>query len=219
MNKNEYWFLDAAVIHSVPLYFLPRKEVLEIDLNRPTHGQSSSEVVKTLAHLFQRGDIIGCGHLLEDFVPTLDQIEEGLMEGQDIDDLQLRKDKGFSYKLTPQGGAVWEEVSVPNWDLFHTESSCVDYELQRLIPNRWQLESGSRSLINEVVSSRLWGKQLIAGTEEWVDLVPWQATYWKVLSTGYQLTFQYNSVDVNEVAWHNWYSLGGRRWYESEILD
>ena len=84
------------------------------------------------------------------------------------------------YYLTPQGGARWEAVANPNWDIFF--GGRIGYD-----PDEAYLESKNRDLLKRKLglSEFLSSVVHIPGSEKWEILKPWQATYWKNLPMGW----------------------------------
>lgn len=171
MTKEEYWFLDLVIRYWWPLYGLDAADI-ESEANKPSHNLSHAEVVDVLHHLFLSGDLTA--YRLEKFgaepsphfVPTPSEIELGLV-GED----------NIFFGLTAQGGTRWEAASKPNWGIFiHNFSRGQNYAI--ISADRGIVQQWLETEIQPIVSS------------EWSILTPWQATYWKPLPTGHQLSYK-----------------------------
>jgi len=138
-----------------------------------------------LDRLFQDGHLIA-KHRDDDkpqgtFVPTRAEIEAALAGALKV-----------YYGLTLKGGARWEAVSLPDWNRYCDAFLGIDPEVGTII-------SRDRKLVETYLSlcHYAWNDMsVIAGSEKWDVLKPWEATYWKTLPDGHRIQFEYKSRDA-----------------------
>ena len=168
--------------------------------------------------MFQNGDILAAfptdddKEHIKDVILTMAQIQAHL-DG---------KLNAFYY-LTPQGGAKWEALSHPDWNLYHRW--CFNIE------NKSEIIGADRQLIEKLLSvSYLHSEIPIPETETWDEIEPWHATYWKTLPKAYRVSYQSKNfeysidsntsqewIEANKQA-HSWYSKI-LQWYTEPELD
>jgi hypothetical protein len=177
LNRNEYWLLDLVHHGSFPLYRLTDPD-LELIANRDGHGLSHSKLLETLHKLFQEDSLI-CVRFPDDetlieVVPTYQDVDNALKAQDDI-----------QYRLTIKGGSQWEILSNPDWKWFVNDS--FDPRTNELI-----VEAGSLEVAEEYshLAPYWYQFQLIPGSIKYHFLQPWQATYWKALPEGHQVSTQ-----------------------------
>jgi hypothetical protein len=214
MTKGEYWILDVVLEWRETIAALEPDdiEMLELSFNRKGHGLSHDQLLDTLHSLFQRGDIIAeyvkrfhPESSLGLFVPSRREIEKELLSRRNR---HGRRHKGLEdgyvyYGLTAQGGAKWEAVSHPDWNLFVDRYGVLDEQ-----DRNWEeIASCNKSLVEQYLENALSKGIAIPETVEWEELVPWEATYWKVLPRGYWV--RYRSYDGTGISDHSrpvWYT-------------
>jgi hypothetical protein len=177
MNRAEYWLLSSAVeTPQTALEWLPAR--------RATHGLAAAALANLVQSLFERGDLVAQPMRMQPrptlhgdaFVPTLAQTRAAL-----AGELHL------AYALTPRGGARWERHARPDWRRYVART--LDIEAQQ-----GSLASTSRDLLYEHLEhmQRTQAGLLLAGSEQWETLMPWEATYWKVLPVAHCVCFRLN---------------------------
>jgi len=184
IERAEFWLLDVVVRMWYPLYLLVDEEI-ELIFNRAGHGLSHEELAEALYRLFQKGDVIAGdiveGELLDEFVPSREQIESALVDEERV-----------FYGLTPQGGVRWEEYAKPDWGWYVNAS----YDTDESGRGKVDIEGVSRQRVAEYLSLHyehyvMPDTTAREGSEEWEKLTPWQVFYWKTLSEGYLGRFAY----------------------------
>lgn len=211
-TDGEYWLLTVVCEHWLFLHALSKPE-RDIGLNLSSPDLWGDQLIDTLHHLFQRGDVIaqqmgeGPGNWLDEvgspFVPSRSQIEAAV--GGRL---------SLVYGLTPQGAARWELVANPQWDRYFVDSWGYD-------PDQGEIIASDPELVERLLTASpyIWkDDQPIEKTVSWETVQPWQATYWKLLPTGHRLTFDFrrtapdpqskrdaNSL-VTEARFHGWWS-------------
>ncbi len=198
MNKHEYWLLDYVV--DSPAFAL--EWLLAGDPSAthstPRHHLTYPVLVETLYRLFQQRDIVAqrinltTRALLGDtFVPTREQIKAAL-----LGELPL------AYALTPRGGARWENHARPDWNRYICYQPVGKQELQIAGTERHLVQQALTTLPQRQALS------VLAGTERWDTLVPWEATYWKVLPGAhrvrFRVTWQQPLADVRQLDDRSW---------------
>ncbi|EPX59579.1 hypothetical protein D187_002740 [Cystobacter fuscus DSM 2262] len=133
--------------------------------------------------------------------------------GRALAESRPRGSDTFAYQLTARGGATWEHYARPDWSRYLTAWSSLE-------PRECVIEANSREAaeaeyrLHEVDGS---GHQPVAESKRGEALVPWQATYWKVLPTGYRLRYDWVP---RPAGFSGRKPLPGRkRWYVSLALD
>jgi hypothetical protein len=188
IDKNEYWLLDSVVEN---LLFLSGLMVDNIEqaFNKKKHELTHNELLNTLEQLFQSGDIIAAYWQVErepfsdfQFIPTKEEIESGLEGNQSAN---------LGYQLTAQGGEKWESISNPNWELYYTP-----VYPEEIIKGEQCFMGGSRKILEEFLMFRLAHpfQSVNISSIKWEILEHWEATYWKTLPLGYQLSYSSENI-------------------------
>lgn len=192
MERGEYWIIDAVLEASLSLSSLIGENIEEA-FNREGHGLTDFELVDTLCHLFQGGDLIAyyshvvqASHLIRgNFVPTKEEIIAAI-QGNSLSNL--------CYKLTVQGGTRWESISNPNWNLYYTP-----IHSEQGINNKSFIAGGSRRILEEFLTYQIAHPfiNVDISSIKWELLEPWEATYWKRLPVGYLLSYLAEDIPCN----------------------
>ena len=185
MDRDTYWLLEAAAIDPVPLELLTLEHKVTIVWNRPWHGMDEERLLHALHTSFIGGDLVAITGEDEGpdniFVPTMEEVRAALARTAGC---------YMYYGLTAQGGARWEQASAPRWDWFVDAS--------------WDLEEGeitatTRELAGRYLARKAYdGIEVVAGSEQWQELTPWPATYWKSLETGHKVSYRYQEQTREE---------------------
>lgn len=183
LTRGEYWLLETVVEHSVPLCFLDyaaydRPDCIEEMFNKPGHGLDRSQLIKALTRLFQNGwieaELLGKVAALnpQQLLSTLDEIRP-----------RSSKQPCTYYRLTQQGGKIWESFAAPQWDKYLKEEHDLNArEGCVTCATAWRVEKYLRYV-------ELLGDRLIPHSIQIQNIHRWQATYWKTLSQGTQARF------------------------------
>jgi hypothetical protein len=219
LTAKELWLTTITIDGWVPLRWLAASNLSEI-FNRGDPGFTTSELLETLDRLFQRGDLVTRwmnpddpvadlvvpwmprSHPVgEPFTPTRAEVAEALA-GR----LPVR------YGLSAQGGARWELVAQPRWDKF------IDAWVWSE-PGWADVTAGTRLRVEQYLAiwAFLWNQYaIVAGSETWEVVQPWQATYWKTLPIGHRVRLQLRAVEPIPVerppGFREWFREF-RRWY------
>jgi hypothetical protein len=182
LDSAKYWLLDLVCIGIFPIDILVEED-LTIIVNKVTsHGLDRAEIVDILSSLFQEGMLIA--ELFEEFrnppveiTPSRQQIEDA-----------LAKKIYIQYGLSSLGGEQWEKLSKPNWNSYIYCCEPKDVVI---------LEASDRITIEQYLNLLPYSskEEVISGSEKWESLVPWQATYWKILPSGWRLTCKVRKVN------------------------
>jgi hypothetical protein len=181
-NRAKFWLLDLVCKGAFPIHILVNNE-LELVVNRSVgHGLSSTELVDILWMLFEEKLLIA--QIYEDpddypveITPTQKDIENALAGKLDL-----------HYGLTSLGGEQWESFFEPNWNWY------VSGWLRR---EEVSFSGSDRQIVEQYLPSLRYSSQqeVIVGSEVWESLIPWQATYWKTLPSGWQVTCKTRETD------------------------
>ena len=192
MNKGQYWILNVLVERGCAIHLIDSDNVDQHF--SPGHGLDRQELVDTLDSLFQRGDL-SAERLIdgsdEDFSPTRSEIATAL----------LSKVSNVTIFLTPQGGALWEEFSAPNWDHYIREEWGED--------DWWGASAVECHLAERFLDTPQVQSRIVPGTMMWDKPSPWEATYWKTLPAGCRVRFRLVPAEDECNPWPepdaNWY--------------
>lgn len=221
MNKNEYWFLEAAIRLKIPFPWLSAGNVDEL-LTRPHHHLSRPELLIVLERLFARGDLFleyvdRHGQSERRQAPSRSEIEAALYSAQEEG---IGPPERLFYGVTAQGGALWERHSHPQWDLFFEEGYGID-------PYEGEMAASTPGLIEERLGHAPYDtmiKAIVPESLRWSVLQPWQATYWKQLPLGYRVEFTYLPLSEGEERtrpappdWVGAWRQRVRKWYTSYL--
>ena len=204
MEKNadrELWILHSVAKYRFPLDALATDNGVAFTLNMKWHELKFDELVNTLCRLFDKGDLIAerveQRVRLGEFVPTRDEVISGLSY---LPPKRLIKSDASSgseiyYGLTTHGGERWEAVARPDWNRFVDASIGLD-------PNDGIIIASNRTLVEKFLALNPYistGISVIAGSERWDLLEPWEATYWKTLPRGHRVTYDYKLQEESRV--------------------
>ncbi len=177
MKQAEFWLLDCVV--ETPLCALEWLTAADVEqrLQRRGHGLSLAALEQTLLRLFEQGLLVAQSLLLQPsyrlvgdtFVPTAAQVRAA-----------LAGEAHLSYSLTPRGGTRWEQLARPDWNryvAFVAHGSDIE-----VIGTDAHL---LRHYLTQLPDQH--GDTVVPGSEQWDTLVPWEATYWKVLSRAHRV--------------------------------
>ncbi|RPI78200.1 MAG: hypothetical protein EHM41_26000 [Chloroflexi bacterium] len=209
LTRGEYWLLETVVEARIPLCWLDWPSMEEA-LNKQGHGLDRSRLLRTLYRLFRSGLIEA--HRFHDpedyFIPSRQEISAAL------DETQSPGQNPMYYGLTGEGGAAWEAFAAPTWQRF------IDLSFQPLEASTTEIGQGicaDRGRLERYVDGLSYtGITIDSSTMVWDELIPWQATYWKTLPRGYQVTFHCQRSEEPS-SWDrmplSYYLVYENRWY------
>lgn len=190
LTRGEYWLLETAVTFRCPMCYLCSEHYREPDgiewfFNKTGHNLNRSDLVATLAALFQEGLIEA---VRDDEVCQLSdlQIGEALSEKR-----TLENPNWTCFRLTARGGAVWEDFAAPRWDRFVLD------DWIGLNKDDHEFRSGSAMCQSErrlqfyLDGVYILEYEIDAQSVEIKECGPWNPTYWKELPHGYEAQFQW----------------------------
>ena len=96
---------------------------------------------------------------------------------------QVRSNDAVKCRLTSQGGSLWEQAALPHWGKF--------YRLEWDHHSRGTLDVCRLEVIERILALEAFQEMAIFqhSPEPQIELVPWQATYWKAMPRGFRVTF------------------------------
>ncbi len=137
--------------------------------NRPHHGLGADQVKKTLVRLNNTGYIF--------FLDTDKQsVSNCFINTSGLSD-------EWFVSLTKKGGDYWESTNLPEWKKYVVLDS--DAAINGVTENV-VIQGGSKEVIFSVISD-IERKFDIINQTSIEESIPWKATYWKTLSTGYSV--------------------------------
>lgn len=213
MDRGEYWLLDSAVQFRQPFAVLTYEHIDEW-FNKPGHGLTLHQLIATLQRLFLSGELMaertsgfvterGSGLVrLGVFVPTPSELEAAVAGELDA-----------FYGLTSKGGSRWEDCSAPDWARYLDVEDDATAQIQ-------EVRGANLDVVRHYVSLQpyMTHTAVVAGSEQWAALNPWEATYWKTLPKGHKVRFSYQALEDSDLPdtpqdvtqWlssiQNWYS-------------
>ncbi len=191
MDKIDYLLLDYVSDYRIRVSTLLNKNEA-IHLNKPPHLLSVDALQKRLFELNRLGlvDFHNSDESRKIYVSKYTEITPEIVLG-----------------LSGSGGEAWEGVFNPNWDEYI--QTIIEYPEDQKI-QRVSLSSSNRKLIDKLVSNiiELTASATIAHQSK--DIGSWYATYWKLLSRGYQAIIH---LGVEEDCWTKVVST--REWHMS----
>ncbi|MDB5341050.1 MAG: hypothetical protein JWN70_6669 [Planctomycetaceae bacterium] len=160
--------------------------------NKVSHRMLQPELIDTLrrlkaAGLISFGQFDERGEIWTEVAEV--QFDEALHEGKD--------GPGTSYRLTNEGGRQWELFASPRWNYFLHQDDCWDTvegtdETPRIgiftsVDLKWL-----KKMVN-LISNAF--RRIDLEAVEYLEIGAWDATYWKVLPTGYRAKVTYVGND------------------------
>jgi hypothetical protein len=185
-----HWLLDAAVEFAIPVRILGALNVGEI-LNRKPHGLAKADLALCLEELIERGEIELCRHLKRrqpEVSTHLTNEEISRLLGED----RWAMSAPWSYRLTPLGGAEWEEWAKPQWSRYSRTCSW---------DNFGEIGAATKSVAHELFEleeSILRECAIVPGSIRRRIFRNWQATYWKTLPEGHLIAFRTRPLKKEE---------------------
>jgi hypothetical protein len=219
LSRAEYWILESAVEHAVPMCWLASKNLGALLNKRTGHGLERPALVDTVEYLIGRGWIGVDRWSGESFEGT----HTGALERAEIETAldELRLENPLTqYGLTAEGGRIWESFAQPNWDAYLEVFS--NYR-----PN-------GRRERGVATSATLWRVEKFLKNAHYMGhffdpervrlrvLRPWQATYWKILPEGHRAVYRYpiipyfyhhNILGYQDSSEYFSQLVGNRDWY------
>jgi hypothetical protein len=182
ISRAKYWLFDLVCVGTFPIHILIIDDLTLVVNKQTEHGLTYEELVDTLYSLFEEGMLIAdLFHDSSNFPIEINPTR------QDIENALARKMK-IQYGLTPLGGKQWENFYKPNWNLYiycccHRDSIVLKACHRHILEKYLNLLPYSSQ------------KEVVSGSEVWEPLVPWQATYWKTLPSGWQVACKTRETD------------------------
>jgi hypothetical protein len=192
IDKEDLWFLESVAEFGTPLYMLLLPDVAMALNMSCAHGLSPEALCEKLVLLCER-DLIQIRQSADggQVARTREEITRVLAGSRP------RDPEGFGFQLTARGGRTWEHYARPDW------SGYVD-SYTRVDPQEGIIHASSREAA-EAEFQRCMDdgstEQPIAESKQGEVLVPWRATYWKELPSGYRLRYEWvkRSADVRRM--------------------
>jgi hypothetical protein len=180
IDKDDLWFLDVVSELSTSLaMLLGPEDAVALNMRRG-HGLSVEALARKLASLSARG--------LIQVSQSAERGEEARTQAEIARALAVSRDRGpevFFYRLTALGGVTWEHYARPDWRLYL--SAWTDFDSRECRIEASSCEAAEAEYRRHGVNGS--GEQPVDASKRGEDVVPWRATYWKVLPSGYRLRY------------------------------
>jgi len=180
IDQADYALLNAVSLDEWQVYLLSGGVGMESVMNMPSHGLDEGELVTHFFELWRRG-LVQCS--LESPWSPADPNIELLREQFNYAADHPPTGRVLAYRLSSAGGGLWETLAAPDWSRFIRSSHGPS-------EGEWVLGGGNRRRVELLRKCERLFPSPVPGTERWEDLRPWQATYWKSVAVGYELTFK-----------------------------
>lgn len=238
LGAGAFWILDLVVegvdtIADLSVEYLERLhkgsgygwsgvEILQEQYNKPWHGLSEEELIETFIYL-SSNDLIFCEFHRSS--PSKDPKPKPKQYKLDLEFLKLLlypDDLGLNicYGLTAKGGALWESITSPNWDLYISGFATT---LDDNSEGTWKCitEGSDRALIERCIDESGFATPVDPAAVVWTDFSPWQATYWKTLPHGYRAEYIGKNVPPEESSLREACGMltGAPEWYTSPLKE
>jgi hypothetical protein len=206
MDELDYLFLDTAITEIIGFSWIvpANRHKHEIDIDSSTY-LTINEIAESLHRLFQGGNLlaISSSELGKIYTNSNNSFEhnsilsnKGFVPSYLEVNSALKQEDNLFYFLTDKGGELWESVSHPKWDQYYFSAGnenehilrCHSRELAAKILEIQHLLDFGRSYHSPIIE-----------TVNWNFFSPWQPTYWKKLLSGYEISYQVTSIDVDMI--------------------
>ena len=199
-TRGEYWLLETAVEYRRALRFLDDsgREFSE-QHNKVGHRMHRPELIDTLQRLQIAGLI------------SFRRFDSPDDKGTDITDVQFdaaldegREGPWTTYQLTAEGGRQWESFASPRWNYFLQQNFCWDtVEGTDETPQVGIFTSVESKWLKSMVKLYSTGfRPIDQDSVEYLEIGAWDATYWKVLPSGYRAKVRYIGDDYSGIRSH-----------------
>jgi hypothetical protein len=186
LTRGEYWLLAQAVHCSFPLRVLTLPEgppwtggTIQENLNVEGHGMDTATLARCLMRMSRRGWI---------------RLDRGIRESDgalpcDVASIRAavsergRFCEGAYYRLTVEGGLVWELFARPNWSAYIEDTESGDGVREVIVANRKSLGRYMCAVRNEGLVDE--------GSESIDEISDWNMAYWKQPVSGIRWRFRF----------------------------
>lgn len=196
-DYDEYWLLTTPVTGAVSLrltYGPPKWHLGQ--WNRPGHSLNEAELAAAFHRLSELGwiELFRYNEFDKPIAVAVDEILRA------VSARPPHTHDDFGYRLTPAGGARWEEITKPDWSRFYevdVDADGDDPQVTIIIEalREEDLDKAKRVYLDNVFS------YLDLGPQKITHLAPWHPTYWKTLPEGYRLRFRAREIGEDEPPW------------------
>ncbi len=184
IDKADYAILYGVSLEQWPAWLLLKERTMA-GVNRFWPGLAPRELTEHFFRLWIDG-LIDCAEGEDE--PAIAPDYQLAREQFEFDETVADRPEGNSltYRLSSQGGDVWAEYAAVDWSRFFSSWHGSGAE-------EWTLSASLLEPIEIALQIPEIAPRPVRGTAKWEILQPWQATYWKSLSIGHRLSYQYES--------------------------
>jgi hypothetical protein len=213
LSRSEYWILLHVVENGFSLSDLGNEDDYFFGLYaKRGHGLKLFELIEVLSELFNRKwleafDFDIQKKIFENKPYYLTKDEIVRYYGELIQNKALI-DKDIYYRLTIEGGQAWESFASPQWNKYIVPKIYGSTKAEVYAVDKYRI-------INYFDILNHSGGQYDLNSIEFKEVIPWQATYWKELPSGYHVQFEYKILDYkNEMSCPEKLSVFLNKWVE-----
>jgi hypothetical protein len=166
INDAEFWLLNSLCNTVIAISLLDPREV-NGHFAVP-HGLELEPLVGLIE------DMLGSNYVTaEEILENEGKEIRYKLDKEELVALVTSFDRDVVIRLTPNGGARWEQLAQPNWGDYVSQS--FDHG------NFLSLTSMDRRLLVDYLEMDGVKQQIIRNTTIWDTVEPWKPTYWKTL--------------------------------------
>ncbi len=112
LTAADYALLHAVVVQEWQVYLLSGGMDMETVMNTPSHGLAESDLIERFFDLWRRG-LVECSHdeAGPPAAPAIDLLRRQFVYASG----HPPEEDILIYRLSAAGGALWEELSSPDW--------------------------------------------------------------------------------------------------------
>jgi hypothetical protein len=176
LDAYERWLLEMVVELHYPLELIC-DAALPAHLNRPGHGLASDEIVARMSRLHEAGllEFLQVRGRDERVVPLSSTEISAHVVGLS----EARLGDGLYFGLTPAGGVAWEQTAEPDWSRYLVDE----------VGDEMVITAQHRELVETYLLVVFGAQRSSRSGEQWEEVSPWRATYWKKLPSGARCRF------------------------------
>lgn len=182
MPEEEFWILDGVKLSGDTIEMLA-PENCELAFNKENHNMSLEKIEEILINLFN-SELIKARYLYDDKVVFVDKLTSYEIKQALLGNLKIY------YFLTEKGGKTWEDYVKPDWNKFIEDHFESRDSIVRITATNVYFINELLRIEYQFPPTNFPSSCILSETVKWEMITPWQATYWKQLPFGMQISFK-----------------------------